>query len=99
MLIVIVIVGILAAGLVPRLQAGQGRARDSKRKLDLRALYNANEIYLIDYGQYVHDRKPINPAASRDSYDAVPWMPELSGMMGSIPVDALNIKNGYLYST
>ena len=45
MLIVIVIIGILAAALVPRLQDVQGRARDTKRKTDLRNIYNANEIY------------------------------------------------------
>ena len=52
MLIVIVIIGILAAVLVPRLQDVQGRARDTKRKTDLKAIYNANEIFLIDNGKY-----------------------------------------------
>lgn len=50
MLIVIVIIGILAAALVPRLQAVQARARDSKRKVDLRTIFNANEIYRTDNG-------------------------------------------------
>ena len=57
MLIVIVIIGILAAALVPRLQDVQGRARDTKRKADLRTIYNANEIYLLDFGQYA---RPTN---------------------------------------
>ena len=52
MLIVIVIIGILAAALVPRLQSVQSRARDTKRKTDLRTIYNANEIYLTDNGKY-----------------------------------------------
>jgi len=52
MLIVIVIIGILAAALVPRLQAVQGRARDTKRKADLRTIYNALEIYVLDNGKY-----------------------------------------------
>lgn len=38
MLIVIVIIGILAAALVPRLQSVQSRARDTKRKADLHAI-------------------------------------------------------------
>ena len=50
MLIVIVIIGILAAALVPRLVSVQGRARDTKRKTDLRTIYNANEIYALDRG-------------------------------------------------
>ena len=48
MLIVIVIIGILAAALVPRLQAVQGRARDTKRKADLKQIATALEIYLLD---------------------------------------------------
>ena len=51
MLIVIVIIGILAAALVPRLQSVQSRARDSKRKVDLRTIYNANEIYKLENGK------------------------------------------------
>ena len=52
MLIVIVIIGILAAALVPRLQSVQGRARDTKRKVDMRTIANALEIYLTDNGNY-----------------------------------------------
>ena len=48
MLIVIVIIGILAAALVPRLQSVQARARDTKRKADIRTIYNANEVYKLD---------------------------------------------------
>lgn len=53
MLIVIVIIGILAAALVPRLQDVQARARDTKRKIDLKAIYNANEIYMADNSRYL----------------------------------------------
>lgn len=52
MLIVIVIIGILATALVPRLQDVQARARDTKRKTDIRNIYNANEIYFMDNGNY-----------------------------------------------
>ena len=59
MLIVIVIIGILAAALVPRLQSVQARARDTKRKADLRTIYNANEIYILDNGKYPPDTTPV----------------------------------------
>ena len=49
MLIVIVIIGILAAALVPRLQALQGNARDARRKTDLRTIAGTLEIYILDY--------------------------------------------------
>jgi type II secretion system protein G len=52
MLIVIVIIGILAAALIPRLQAVQGRARDTKRKADLQQLGTAFSLYKGDKGSY-----------------------------------------------
>ena len=65
MLIVIVIIGILAAALVPRLQSMQGRARDSKRKVDLRTLNNVFSIYLLDNGEY--------PGSANGTYSACPY--------------------------
>ena len=52
MLIVIVIIGILAAALVPRLQSVQERARDTRRKTDISAIYNALQIVFVDAGKY-----------------------------------------------
>jgi len=48
MLIVIVIIGILAAALVPRLVSVQGRARDTRRAADMNQIYNALNIYRAD---------------------------------------------------
>jgi len=50
MLIVVVIIGILAAALIPRLQSVQARARDTKRKADLHQIGTALEIYKQDNG-------------------------------------------------
>ncbi len=94
MLIVIVIIGILAAALVPRLTAVQARARDSKRKVDFRAIYSANEIYLIDNGTYA----PVSGSCAINtlvwcvalSYNSAPWIPTLTGYLNSIPIDPVN---------
>ena len=48
MLIVIVIIGILAAALVPRLVSIQWRARDTKRKADLQQVSSSLAIYKSD---------------------------------------------------
>ncbi|MEI7477589.1 MAG: prepilin-type N-terminal cleavage/methylation domain-containing protein [bacterium] len=48
MLIVVVIIGILAAALIPRLQSVQARARDTKRKADLHQIGTALAIYKED---------------------------------------------------
>ena len=52
MLIVIVIIGILAAALIPKLQGMQGRARDVARKADLNQLGTAFQVYQVDLGTY-----------------------------------------------
>ncbi|MEI7562521.1 MAG: prepilin-type N-terminal cleavage/methylation domain-containing protein [bacterium] len=48
MLIVIVIIGILAAALIPRLSNARGRANDTARKADLRQVATAINASMID---------------------------------------------------
>lgn len=48
MLIVIVIIGILAAALIPRLRSVQERARNTRRTTDTAQIYNAMTIYYND---------------------------------------------------
>lgn len=52
MLIVIVIIGILAAALIPRLSSARGRANDVARKADLAQVAAALVSYQIDNGSY-----------------------------------------------
>jgi prepilin-type N-terminal cleavage/methylation domain-containing protein len=51
MLIVIVIIGILIAALLPRMQSAQGRARDVARKSDLSQIGNGIIAYQTDKGE------------------------------------------------
>lgn len=53
MLIVIVIIGILAAALIPRLTGVQSRARDVQRTANLREISTALSTYQLDNGSYV----------------------------------------------
>ena len=48
MLIVVVIIGILAAALIPRLQDSQARTRDMIRKKDIKTAADALTVYYID---------------------------------------------------
>jgi len=52
MLIVIVIIGILAAALIPRLASARGRANDVARKADLQQTAAALVAYQIDHGKF-----------------------------------------------
>ncbi len=50
MLIVIVIIGILAATIIPKIIGVLARARDTQRVADLRNIASAIELYRADYG-------------------------------------------------
>lgn len=52
MLIVVVIIGILAAALLPRLQSAQASARDSARVSALQQIATATVAYLQEQGDY-----------------------------------------------
>lgn len=52
MLIVIVIIGILAAALLPKFAGAQAKARNTARKADLNQLTTALNAYQVDYGQF-----------------------------------------------
>ena len=52
MLIVVVIIGILAAALLPKLLSAQGRARDTARKADLTQILTSLKMYYDDEGEY-----------------------------------------------
>lgn len=80
MLIVIVIIGILAAALVPRLISVQGRARDTKRKADLSQLGSALAIYKTDNSTF--------PATSGSVHTVLSTL--LSGYLTSTPLDPVN---------
>lgn len=60
MLIVIVIIGILAAALIPQLTGIQGRARDTGRKADMNNVAGALQSYQLDMNQYPARSGDIN---------------------------------------
>lgn len=84
MLIVIVIIGILAAALVPRLVSVQGRARDTKRKADLQQIGSALAIYKTDNSTF--------PTAS-GNVALVLANQFLSGYLTSTPTDPVSTAN------
>lgn len=94
MLIVIVIIGILAAALVPRLQSVQWRARDTKRKTDLKIIYDAMLTYKLDNGFYASGSVSCWPwtACGANSKQAT-WLMYLTGYITSIPVDPKNVSS------
>ena len=58
MLIVVVIIGILASAILPKLQGAQGSARDTARKSDLSQLGTALVAYVNNRGEFPKGSKP-----------------------------------------
>ncbi len=55
LLVVIVIIGILSTIGLGSFMSSQQKARDSRRKTDLRAISDALELYYNDFGKYPND--------------------------------------------
>lgn len=83
MLIVIVIIGILAAALIPRLNTARGRANDTARKADLQQVSAVMVSYNIDHGVF-----PEVTASPDQAYNLEDIRDELvSAGISSIPLD------------
>lgn len=84
MLIVIVIIGILAAALIPRLTGIQSRARDTARASDLRNIGQGVRMYQLDFGSYP---TATGAATSGDWTSATVLSGVLNGYMDKLPAD------------
>jgi len=79
MLIVIVIIGILAAALIPRLLSVQGRARDAKRKADLEQIGAGLAVYKAD-----------NTTFPSSGGNVLGIQALLTGYMSAVPTDTIS---------
>ena len=101
MLIVIVIIGILSAALIPRLQSMQWRARDSERKVDLQQIWMWIAIYESDNWQYPYGNSagwwncaiyqpPTYPTCVVNSTHSINRILEITWYVTSLPRDPIN---------
>lgn len=106
-LIVIVIIGILATALIPRIVSVQARARDTKRKVDITTIYNGvmiyaennNAIYPLAGGCAINTQCYVNSTSGWF------WIPALTWILATLPLDPINSSSntvtitgyGYMY--
>ena len=64
MLIVVVIIGILAAAILPRLSGAQAATRDAAREKGLSDIINGVEMYMAAKGEYPSMTATNNASAS-----------------------------------
>ena len=93
MLIVVVIIGILSAALLPRLQGAQSSARDAARRSDLSQLGSAILSFYNNRGEYPWTGSATGMIPASDIKDILMQVVELS----SLPSDP-NRGNTFTFS-
>ena len=96
LMIVIAIIGVLAATLLPRLQGAQERSRDSGRVTSLKSTAAVMEVYFQDNGQYAEDTSTDGgtvPSAGSFCLSTDDWTvsTEMAALMkgGKAPLDPI----------
>lgn len=95
LMIVVTIIGILAAVSTVAFQGAKRSARDADRKADLEDIRSALEIYRADCGSY-----PADAGAGALTFGAAltdTCVGTNSTYMSTVPQDALNVQRGYVY--
>ena len=96
-LVVVVIIGILAAIVVPRVMDEPDRARVTKAKQDIQAMVTALNMYRLDNYVYPSTEQGLEALVRRPSGqpEAPNWRP--GGYLDRLPVDPWGRPYQYLY--
>jgi general secretion pathway protein G len=92
-MVVVVILGILAALIAPNVISRIDEAQVTKVKQDLRAIESALKLYRLDRFRYPTSEEGLNALVTRPSDASVPW-PQ-GGYLDRLPTDPWN--RPYLY--
>jgi general secretion pathway protein G len=86
-MVVVVILGILAAIIVPRIMSRPEQARVVKAKQDISAIQNALDLYHLDSGSYTSTAQGLQALVTKPTSPPIPanWNP--GGYLKSLPMD------------
>lgn len=86
-MVVVVILGILAAVIVPKIMSRPEQARIVKVKQDLTAIRSALDLYRLDNGRYPTSQQGLKALVSKPTSSPVPrnWNPD--GYLHKEPMD------------
>jgi general secretion pathway protein G len=93
-MVVVVILGILAAIIVPKVMGKPDQARMTKAKQDIRAIESALNMYKLDNYQYPSTEQGLKALVEKPTTDPKP--PHWSGYLEHVPVDPWGHKYHYL---
>lgn len=86
-MVVVVILGILAAVVVPRIMDRPDAARITRAKSDVRAIESALNMYRLDNFHYPSTQQGLEALVSRPSGEPQPRNWNSDGYLGTVPVD------------
>ena len=95
-MVVIVIIGILATLVVPRIMGRPDEARVVSAKHDVTTLVQALKLYKLDSGRYPTTEQGLNALVTKPSTDPVPMNWKMGGYLDKLPQDPWG--NPYQYT-
>ena len=95
-MVVIVIIGILATLVVPRIMGRPDEARVVSAKHDVTTLVQALKLYKLDSGRYPTTEQGLNALVTKPSTDPAPMNWKMGGYLDKLPQDPWG--NPYQYN-
>src|SRR4051812_37672446 len=85
LLVVIAVIGILAAVILASLNSARGKARDAKRKAEMKQITVALALYYDKYGNYPLSGPCRGDSWCTDDANLPNWIPGLQEFMSTLP--------------
>lgn len=95
-MVVVVILGILAAMIVPKIMSRPEQARMVKAKQDIMAIENAMDLYKLDSGFYPSTDQGIEALVKKPSSEPVPRNWKEGGYLQQVPMDPWGYQYQYI---
>lgn len=86
-MVVVVILGILAAIIVPKIMSRPEQARMVKVKQDILAIESALDLYKLDNGRYPTTDQGLQALVTKPGVDPIPRNWKSDGYLQEVPVD------------
>ncbi len=94
-LVVLVILGILASIIVPKIMKRPEEARRTKAKIDIKAIETALNLYRLDNGVYPSTEQGLETLVTKPTTGVIPKNWEEEGYLDKTPKDPWG--NSYVY--
>jgi general secretion pathway protein G len=94
-MVVVVILGILAAIIVPQIMSRPEQAKMVKARQDIMAIENALDLYKLDNGFYPSTDQSLSALVKKPTSSPVPEQWKTGGYLKRLPIDPWN--NPYQY--